>query len=101
MTADDERLARLRREAHVLATLNHPNIGHIYAFGDFDGTRALVLELKEGQTLEERLARGPVPVREALFIARQMAEALEAAHEQGSFTAIRNRPTSRSGPTVS
>ena len=83
MTRDQERLARLRREAHVLAALNHPNIGHIYAFDDFDGTRALVLELVEGPTLEERIARGPVPVVEALALARQIAEALESAHEHG------------------
>jgi len=83
MTRDDDRLARLRREAHVLAALNHPNIGHIYAFDDFDGTRTLVLELVEGPTLEERIARGPVPVAEALALARQIAEALESAHEHG------------------
>ncbi len=67
----------------MLAALNHSNIGHIYGFEDGSGTSALVLELVEGQTLADRIAQGPVPVSEALPIARQMAEALEAAHEAG------------------
>jgi len=80
---DADRLARFEREAQVLASLNHPNIGAIYGLEDSNGTRALVLELVEGPTLADRIARGPVPLDEALSIARQIAEALEAAHEQG------------------
>ena len=74
-----ERLARFSREAQVLAALNHPNIASIYGIEE----RALVLELVEGPTLEDRIARGPVPLDEALAIARQIGEALEAAHERG------------------
>ena len=81
--ADPERLARFQREAQVLASLNHPHIGAIYGFEDSGETHALVLELVEGDTLADRIARGPLPVDEALPIARQIAEALEAAHEQG------------------
>ena len=80
---DPERLARFQREAQVLATLNHPNIGHIYGLEDGGSTRALVLELVEGPTLAERLEHAPIPVTEALAIARQIAEALDAAHERG------------------
>jgi serine/threonine-protein kinase len=80
---DPERLARFKREAQVLASLNHPNIGSIYGFEDQDGVHALVLELVEGPTLADRLARGPLPIDEALALARQIADALEAAHEQG------------------
>ena len=82
-TIDPERLARFEREARVLATLNHPHIGAIYGFEESDGGGALVLELVEGQTLADRIARGPVPIPEALAIARQIADALEAAHEKG------------------
>jgi Tol biopolymer transport system component len=78
-----ERLARFEREAQVLASLNHPNIAAIYGFEDSGGTRALVLEVVEGPTLADRIARGPIPLDEAVPIARQLAEALEAAHEQG------------------
>ena len=81
--SDAERLARFEREAKVLASLNHPHIGHIYGLGEADGTKALVLELIEGPTLADRIAEGPIPLDEALTIARQIAEALEAAHEQG------------------
>ena len=81
--ADPDRLARFEREAKVLASLNHPNIGGIYGLEESDGIRALVLELVEGPTLADRIAQGPIPVDEALPIARQIAEALEAAHEQG------------------
>ncbi len=81
--SDPERLARFRREAQVLASLNHPNIAHIYGLEQADGGRALVMELVEGPTLADRIAQGPVPVDEALSVARQIAEALEAAHEQG------------------
>ena len=80
---DPDRLARFRREAQVLAALNHPNIASIYGFEESDGVQALVLELVEGPTLADRLARGPIPLDEALAIARQIAEALEAAHEHG------------------
>ena len=80
---DPERLGRFQREAKVLASLNHPNIGSIYGLEESDGVQALVLELIEGPTLADRIARGPMPIDEALPIARQIAEALEAAHEQG------------------
>src|SRR5271168_4913373 len=80
---DAERMARFEREAKVLASLNHPNIAHIYGLEDSGGVRALVMELVEGQTLAERIARGPIPLEEALPIARQIAEALEYAHERG------------------
>jgi len=80
---DPDRLARFRREAQVLAALNHPNIAHIHGFEDSGATHALVMELVEGQTLAERIAAGAMPLADALPIARQIAEALEAAHEQG------------------
>ncbi len=82
-TDDPDRLARFEREAKVLASLNHPNIGHIYGLEEADGQKALVLELVEGPTLADRIKQGPIPVDEALPIAKQIAEALEAAHEQG------------------
>ena len=82
-TDDPDRLARFEREAKVLASLNHPNIGHIYGLEEAEGQKALVLELVEGPTLADRIAQGPIPVDEALPIAKQIAEALEAAHEQG------------------
>ena len=82
-TADSDRLARFEREAKVLASLNHPNIAQIYGLEEADGQKALVLELVDGPTLADRLAQGAIPVDEALPIARQIAEALEAAHEQG------------------
>jgi len=82
--ADDaERLSRFRREAHVLASLNHPGIGAIHGLEEVDGKPFLVLELVEGETLEERTARGRIPVDEAVAIACQIAEALEEAHEHG------------------
>ena len=80
---DPDRLARFRREAQVLASLNHPNIAHIHGFEDSGDTHALVMELIEGHTLAERIAQGPMPVADALPVAKQIAEALEAAHEQG------------------
>lgn len=80
--ADAERLARFDREARLLASLNHPHIAAIYGFEQTSGVRALVLELVEGPTLAERLQRGPLPITEALGIARQIADALEAAHER-------------------
>src|SRR5229473_7350646 len=82
-TSDPERLARFEREAEMLAALNHSHIGAIYGVEDANGVRALVLELVEGQTLAERLRRGSLPVKEALAIACQMADALESAHERG------------------
>src|SRR5262249_9580020 len=80
---DAERMARFEREAQVLASLNHPNIAALYGLEESGGVRALVMELVEGPTLAERLSAGPIPVEEALPIARQMAEALEYAHERG------------------
>ena len=80
---DPDRLARFQREAQVLASLNHPGIAAIYGIEEADDTRALVLELVEGPTLADRIAKGPIPVDEALPIAKQIAEALEAAHEAG------------------
>jgi serine/threonine-protein kinase len=82
-TRDAERLARFEREAKVLASLNHPNIAAIYGLEESCGIRFLVLELVPGETLSEKLAAGPLPVDEALALCRQIAEALEAAHEQG------------------
>jgi serine/threonine protein kinase len=88
--SDPDRLARFEREARTLASLNHPNVAQIYGF-ETDGrggaalaapTRALVMELVDGEDLAQRIARGPIPIDEALPIARQIAEALEAAHER-------------------
>ncbi len=83
VTEDQERLARFDREARMLATLNHPNIAAVYGLEMVDDTRYLVLEYVDGETLDARLERGPLPVDEALGLARQMAEAIEAAHEKG------------------
>jgi serine/threonine-protein kinase len=80
---DAERLARFRREAELLAALNHPNIAHVYGLEQGDGEHALVMELATGATLAERAAAGPLPLEDALAIARQVLEALEAAHERG------------------
>jgi Tol biopolymer transport system component len=80
---DTERLTRFRREAQVLAALNHPNIAQVHGFEDSNGIQALVMELVEGPTLAERIAEGPIPLPEALPIAKQIAEALAAAHDQG------------------
>ncbi|MBP9145925.1 MAG: serine/threonine-protein kinase [Thermoanaerobaculia bacterium] len=82
-SSDPERLARFEREAKVLASLNHPHIAAIYGLEEVGGGKALVLELVEGPTLGERLAQGQLPFEEALTIARQIAEALEEAHEKG------------------
>ena len=81
--ADHDRLARFQREAEVLAALNHPHIAGIYGLEERDGVFALVIELVEGEDLAERIARGAMPIDEALPIAKQIAAALEAAHEQG------------------
>ncbi|HEU4935344.1 MAG TPA: protein kinase [Vicinamibacterales bacterium] len=83
LASDGERLTRFEREAKTLASLNHPNIAIIHGLEKTDGVRGLVMELVEGPTLAERIAQGPIPVDDALPIARQIAEALEAAHEQG------------------
>jgi serine/threonine-protein kinase len=82
-TNDPERVARFRREAQVLAALNHPHIAQIYDLEEVDDTQFLVLELVDGDSLDKHIARGPIPVDEALGIARKIAEALEAAHEKG------------------
>jgi serine/threonine protein kinase len=77
-----ERVSRFQREAQLLASLNHPNIAHIHGLEKHAGVTALVMELVEGESLADRIANGPIPLDEALPIARQIAEALEAAHEQ-------------------
>jgi len=81
--SDPERMGRFKREAQLLASLNHPNIAAIYGLEEGAGVRALVMELAEGPTLAERISHGPIPLGEALPLARQIAEALEAAHEKG------------------
>ena len=80
---DADRLARFQREAKTLASLNHPNIAAIYGLEESGGMTALVMELVEGDDLSQRIARGALPLDEALPIAKQISEALEAAHEQG------------------
>ena len=81
--SDPERLARFEREAKTLASLNHPHIAAIYGFEKSTGTHVLVMELVEGEDLSQRIARGAIPLDEALPIAKQITDALEAAHEQG------------------
>jgi hypothetical protein len=83
VAGDPDRLVRFEREAKALAALNHPNVAHIHGVDDSSQTRALVMELVEGEDLHERLRRGPISIADALPIARQIAEALEAAHGQG------------------
>ncbi|MCH8086551.1 MAG: serine/threonine protein kinase [Chloroflexi bacterium] len=83
LSADPDRLARLKREAHLLAALNHANIATIYALEEDQGTSFLVLELVKGESLEQRLSKGPLPVEKALDLCKQIAEALEAAHGEG------------------
>src|SRR5215475_15664 len=80
---DADRVSRFQREAELLASLNHPNIAAIHDLAEANGSRYLVLELVEGETLADRGARGPVPVGEALNVGKQIVEALEAAHERG------------------
>ena len=77
---DSDRLARFKREAQILASLNHPHIGTIYGFEESEGTQALVMELVEGPTLAERIAGGPLGIEESLRIANDVANALDAAH---------------------
>jgi serine/threonine protein kinase len=81
--ADPDRVARFQREAQVLASLNHPHIAQVYGVERRGGVTALVMEFVEGEDLSQRMARGPVPIGDALAIARQIADALEAAHERG------------------
>ena len=83
VAGDHDRLARFEREAQVLTSLNHPNIAHIHGIDDSAGVPALVMELVDGPTLADRIAKGLIPLDEALPIAKQIAEALEAANEQG------------------
>ena len=80
---DAERLARFEREAKLLASLNHPNIATLYGHEESNGRQLLVMELVEGETLAERIARGPIPADEAIELFIQIAEGLEAAHEKG------------------
>jgi serine/threonine protein kinase len=80
---EPDRLSRFQREAQVLASLNHPNIAQIYGLEESGNARCIVMELVEGDTLADRIARGPIPVEDALNIARYICEALEAAHERG------------------
>jgi serine/threonine protein kinase len=99
--SDPERVARFQREARTLRALNHPHIGGIYGLEDTGGLHALVLELVDGQTLAERIVQGAIPFEDARPIALQIAEALEAAHEQGIIhrdlkpANIKLRPTAR------
>jgi eukaryotic-like serine/threonine-protein kinase len=83
LAVDHDRLARFQREAEVLASLNHPNIAAIYGLEESAGVTALVMELVEGDDLSQRIAKGAIPLDDALPIAKQIADALEAAHEQG------------------
>ena len=82
-TRDQERIARFQREAEVLASLNHTNIAVIHDVQEENGSRFLIMELVEGETLADRIARGPIPLDEALAIAKQICEALQTAHEKG------------------
>jgi serine/threonine protein kinase len=98
--SDPERLARFRREAKLLAALNHPNIAAVHTFEDAPEAQALVLELVEGQTLQDRIAKGSIPLAEALAIAKQLADAFEAAHARGIIHRDLKPGTSRSAPMV-
>lgn len=80
---DPDRMARFQREAEVLASINHPNVAAIHDLEETGGTRYIVLELAEGETIADRIARGPIALEEALDIAKHICEALEAAHEKG------------------
>ncbi len=83
LSRDRERLARFEREAKLLAALNHPAIAHLYGFEEESGTSFLVMELVEGETLADRIARGPIPIDEAIPLFIQIAEGIEAAHDKG------------------
>src|SRR5262245_12865745 len=83
VAGNPERLGRFERESHLLASLNHPHIAAIYGVEEHAGTSALVMELVEGESLAQRIARGALPVDEAISVAKQVAEALEYAHERG------------------
>src|SRR5436190_24372050 len=83
LAADVDRLSRFRREAQVLASLNHPNIAHIYGLEESGGMCCIVMEFIAGETLQARIDRGPISIDESRSITRQIAEALEAAHEKG------------------
>jgi len=100
LVADADRLARLEREARLLATINHPNVATIHGFENDHGVFALVMEVVEGETLEDRLRRAPpnkgLALRVVQHIAGQIAAALDAAHERASFIAISSRRTSSS-----
>jgi len=98
--SDAERMARFEREAQLLASLNHTNIAALYGLEESGDVRALVMELVEGPTLAERISAGPIPLDEALPIARQIAEALEAAHERDTLRPCRPRPTGRESRRV-
>src|SRR5215467_14076562 len=80
---DPDRLSRLQREAQLLASLNHPNIAQIYGLEEVGGTACIVMELVEGDTLSDRLQKGPLSIEEATNVAKQIAEGLAAAHERG------------------
>jgi serine/threonine protein kinase len=95
VASDPDRVARFTREAQTLAALNHPNIAHIHGLEESGGVRTLIMELVEGEDLAQRLAHGSISLDEALSIARQIADALEAAHEQASSTAI---PSAEASP---
>ena len=100
LAGDPERLARFEREAKTLASLNHPHIAQIYGFERAGDTCALVMELVEGEDLSQRIARGALPLDEAVPIARQIAEALDAAHEQGIVHRDSSPRTSRCALTA-
>jgi serine/threonine protein kinase len=100
LAVDHDRLARFQREAEVLASLNHPHIAGIYGIDESDGVVALVMELIDGEDLSQRIARGAIPLDEALPIARQIADALEAAHEQGIIHRDLKPATSECGRTA-
>src|SRR5215472_4434315 len=83
VATDPDRVARFRREAQVLASLNHPNIAHVYGVEDASSIFGLVMELVDGPTLADRIAQVPIPLDDALSIGRQITDGLEAAHDQG------------------
>ena len=100
LAADSDRLARFQREAEVLASLNHPHIAAIYGLEDADGVKALVMELVEGEDLSQRIARGAIPLDEALPMPSRSRRRWRRRTSKGSFTAISNPRTSSSDPTA-